>query len=149
MTERKKNIIYRITLTVLLFFSFLLNGYAFGMLTKYQPEDFIFSCVVISVLCLFALFELVMNFIKFSKTPSLEKITYTERGYFNVIPFIAVSLGMLIALGLTITGTVLFFIKEDISIKCNSLVVLTVGFYLLLNCVVYYLYVLMNKKTSK
>ena len=146
MKPSKKNVIYRISLITLLLVSFLLNGFTFGILTKYQPEDYIFSCVVIAFVTLFALFELIMTVIHFSKEPSLKKITYTERGHFNFIPLIAVGLGTLIALGLSITGVCLYFINDDITIKSNSLVILAVGFYLLINCVIYYLFVLINKK---
>ena len=146
MKSEKKNIIFRITLIVLLLVSFFLNGFAVGMLVRFQPDDYIFSIIVIAVLSLFGAFELSMTLVNFKKEPSLKKISYTERGYFNYIPFIAVSLGMLIALGLSITGICLYFIREEIVVKSNSLVLLAVGFFLLINCLVYYLYVLMNKK---
>lgn len=146
MNPSKKNIIYRIILVALLLVSFFLNGFTVGLLTKFQPDDYIFSCVVIAVFTLFGTFELALTLINFKKEPALKKIAYTERGYFNFIPFIAVSLGMLIALGLSITGTCLFFIRTEMTVKSNSLVLLAVGFYLFINCLVYYLYVLLNKK---
>ena len=146
MNQAKKNNIFRITLSVLILAVFFLNGFTMGMLIKLQPSDFVFSCVVIAVLSLFAAFELTLTLFNFKKEPALSKITYTERGYFNYIPFIAVSLGMLIALALSIAGICLYFLRSELAVKCNSLVLLAVGFYLLINCSVYYLYVLMNKK---
>lgn len=146
MKQSKKNLIYRLTLSMLILVCFFANGYAFGMLTRFQPEDFIFSCIVVAVFTLFAGFELTLTLINIKKEPSLKKITYTERGYFNFIPFIAITLGTLIGLGLFLTGIILYFVKNEMSIRCNSLVVLIVGLYLLVNCIAYYLYILLNRK---
>ena len=92
MKPSKKTIIYRLVLTALLLVSFFVDGFTFGMLLRFCPEDYIFSCVVIAFLALFGTVELSLTLINFKKEPSLKKITYTINGKFNFIPLIAVAL---------------------------------------------------------
>ena len=146
MSESKKNIIWRITLLFLLLVSLGLNGFAIYLLSTKQPDDFVFSNIAVIVLSIFALFEFILTIINFKKDPSLKKITHTERGYFNYIPLIAVAIGTIIAMGLLIGGLTIFFTRDAIGVRCNSLILIAIGFYLFINCFVYFLYILMNKE---
>lgn len=148
MSEKKINFIYRFTLSALILVSLGINALSMTKVIVNKPNDYVFSCVVIVVLSIFALFEVTLTIINHKKNPSLSKITRTERGYFNPIPFIAVILGAIIGLALSLTGSIIYFVKEDIMIKCNALVIFDVGFYLLINCIVYFLYILLDRKKT-
>ena len=147
MNESKKNFIYRFTLSMLILISLGLNALTMAKAIIHKPNEYVFSCVVLVILSIFALFELVMTLVNCKKEPSLSKITRTQRGYFNPIPLIAVTLGVIISLGLMIPGFCLYFLREELVIKCNALVIFDVGFFLFINCFIYYLYVLMHKKS--
>ena len=148
MSEKKVNFIYRFTLSALILVSLGINALSMAKVIVNKPNDYVFACVVIVVLSIFALFEVTLTIINHKKNPSLSKITLTERGYFNPIPFIAVILGAIIGLALSLTGSIIYFVKEDIMIKCNALVIFDVGFYLLINCIVYFLYILLDRKKT-
>ena len=114
-------------------------------LMAYKPEDFVFSLIVVIITCLFVIFQMIMSLINIKKPLAIYRIGFTDRGFVNPIPLIAVIMGLIIGLGLSLLGIILFFIKAEPIIKCNSLVILSIGLYLLVNCVFYIIFVLVFK----
>lgn len=115
-------------------------------LVAYKPEDFVFSLIVVIITCVFIIFQMIMVIINVKKPLAIYRIGFTDRGLVNPIPLIAVVMGLIIGLSLSLLGIILFFIKVDPIIKCNSLVILSIGFYLLINCVFYIIFILFCKK---
>ena len=142
----KFNLAFRLVLIGLLLLFYGISAYAIFTIMSNTPEDYIFSLVVISVALLFATFELVMNLLHIKRSLSILKIGITERGQINPIPMIAIVASLLLALGVTTFGLVMYFVKNELVIKCNALVITSIGFFLLINCVFYLIVILLAKK---
>ena len=146
--KNKFSFTFRLVLVGLLLMSFAISSLAIVTLVKYTPEDYIFSLVVVVITIMFGLFELVMTLIHIKRPLAILKIGVTDRCQVNPIPLIAVGIGLLIALGFTTFGTVMYFVKTELVIKCNALVILSIGFFLLINCVFYLIVILLAKKKN-
>lgn len=142
----KFNLAFRLVLIGLLLLFYGVSAYAIFTIMSNTPEDYIFSLVVISVALLFSTFELVMNLLHIKRSLSILKIGITERGQINPIPMIAIIASLLLALGVTTFGLVMYFVKNELVIKCNALVITSIGFFLLINCVFYLIVILLAKK---
>lgn len=142
----KFNLAFRLVLIGLLLMFYGVSAYAIFTIMSNTPEDYIFSLVVISVALLFATFELVMNLLHIKRSLSILKIGITERGQINPIPMIAIVASLVLALGVTTFGLVMYFVKNELVIKCNALVITSIGFFLLINCVFYLIVILLAKK---
>ena len=142
----KFNLAFRLVLIGLLLMFYGVSAFAIFTIMSNTPEDYIFSLVVISVALLFATFELVMNLLHIKRSLSILKIGITERGQINPIPMIAIVASLVLALGVTTFGLVMYFVKNELVIKCNALVITSIGFFLLINCVFYLIVILLAKK---
>lgn len=136
---------FRIVLLGLLLMTLGVPVLTILVLMAYKPEDFVFSLIVVIITCLFIIFQMIMSLINIKKPLAIYRIGFTDRGLLNPIPLIAVIMGLIIGLGLSLLGIILFFIKVEPIIKCNSLVILSIGLYLLVNCVFYIIFVLVFK----
>ena len=143
---RKQNLLFRLVLVGLVLLSIVISVLSLLALVAYKPEDFVFSLVVVVIAIVFELFEIIMTLVNIKKVLSLLKIGFTDRGYVNPIPMIAILIGLVIGLAMSVSGLVIFFVRPEAIIKCNALVILSIGIYLLLNCVFYVIFVLVSKK---
>lgn len=147
MTDLNKTFfVFKIVLLGLFFLSLGIPVLTILALFAYTPEDYVFSLVVVILTILFIAFQMIMVIINIKKPLAIYRIGFTDRGLVNPIPLIAVVMGLIIGLSLSLLGIILFFIKVDPVIKCNSLVILSIGFYLLINCVFYIIFILFCKK---
>lgn len=149
MKKEKLDLLFRLILSGLLMVTFGLISYSFAFIFINAVEDKILSIIALVVICIFALFELVVTILKIHHPFGIEKTAFTSRGNINPIPMISMVLIAIIGLGFTIPGLVLFLIKNDAAIKSYSLVILSMGVFILVNCVFYFLYVLSFKKIMK
>ena len=146
LITEKQHLTFKLVLLGLLFVSLGVPVLTMLALFAYLPEDYVLSLIVVIITTLFILFEMIMTLINIKKPLAIYRIAMTEKGFINPIPLIAVIIGLLIGLSLSILGVVLFFIRSEPVIKCNSLVILTIGLYLLINCVFYIIFVLFLRK---
>ena len=142
----KFNLAFRLVLIGLLLLFYGMSAFSIFTIMSNTPEDYIFSLVVISVALLFATFELVMNLLHIKRSLSILKIGITERGQINPIPMIAIIASLVLAFGVTTFGLVMYFVKNELVIKCNALVITSIGLFLLINCVFYLIVILLAKK---
>ena len=137
---------------ILVFFilvSLGMDAYALSYSFTYKHEDYIFSSIVIIFVALFALFEIVLTLLNYRKTLFLFKYAFTDRGLVHPVPLISAVLVTIIGLSFTVPGLVIYLVRDDITIKSFSLVILSTGIYILVNCVFYYIYVLSFKRIMK
>ena len=143
MTDLNKTfLVFKITLIGLLFLTLCVPVLTILALFAYTPEDYVFSLVVVILTIMFIVFQMIMVIINIKKPLAIYRLGFTDRGLINPIPLIAVIIGLLLGLTLSLLGSILFFIKAEPVIKCNSLVILSIGLYLLVNCVFYIIFVL-------
>ena len=144
--NQKQYLTFRLVLLGLILLTLAVSSLTILAIATFLPEDYIFSLIVVVIAMLFAVFELIMTIKNIKKPLSIYKIGFTYRGLLNPIPLIAVAMGAVIGLSLSLLGIILFFIREEAVIKCNSLVVLSIGFYLLVNCIFYIIFILFARK---
>ena len=144
----KQYLTFRLVLVGLLLLSLLAPVLTILALVAFRPDDFIFSLIVVIITMIFIVFEMVMTLINIKKPLAIYRIGFTEKGLLNPIPLIAVIMGLVIAVSLSLLGIILFFVKSEPVIKCNSLVILSIGMYLFENCIFYLAFVLFAKSQS-
>ena len=144
--NQKQYLLFRFVLIGLLLLTLAISALTILAIATYLPEDYIFSLIVVVATIIFAIFELIMTIKNIKKPLAVYKIGFTYRGFINPIPLIAIIMGVVIGLSLSLLGSILFFIREEAVIKCNSLVILSIGFYLLINCVFYIAFILFVRK---
>ena len=140
------HLIYRLILLTLLLMSLTLSGLSLFFIYKYQPSDLVFLTVVFVIISIFILFELVLTIINIKKPLSLAKIAITMRNQINYIPLIAVGIGLFLSLVFLIIGIVFYFVKNVVDVRSSSLVLVTIGFYLFINCAFYIGFILSYRK---
>ena len=145
---KKQYLVFRLVLVGLLLLSLLLPVLTILALVEFRPDDFVFSLNVVIITIVFVLFEMVMTLINIKKPLAIYRIGFTERGFINPIPLIAVIMGLIVAVSLSLLGIILFFVKSEPVIKCNSLVILSIGLYLFENCIFYLAFILFAKSQS-
>lgn len=144
--EEKKNVIFRVVSGVLLVITLAIV--VFGLIHIFQTfaDGYIISIIAFMLTGAFILFEQIILLKGWKKENSLYKIAFNENEKVNNVPLVAVIVGTLFGVGLTILGIVVYFTKREEPFQTSMLVVLSIGSYLLLNCVIYYIYLLMFKK---
>ena len=144
--QERKNILFRIIAVLLLFVSVGLVIFIFFQVFTFNPEGKIIDIVALISLALFCSFEMFLLIKGGVKESNLQKIAFEEKGRVNQMGIVIVLIGTLFGLTLTVLCTTLYFIKEDITAKINSLIILAIGLYLLINCIIYFIYLLMFRK---
>lgn len=105
----------------------------------------VLSIVALCLTMCFLLLEVIITIKGWKKEPSLYKIAYNPNGVMNNVPLIAVIVGTLLGIGLLILSLVLYFTKNGEPYLTASLVILSITTYLLVNCIDYYIFVIMYK----
>ena len=144
--EEKKNVIFHILAAVLCLGSLGLDSFVLLKVIEYNTEDLVLNCIALAVAILFALLEIFVNLRKPKKESLLYQICFNENQKINTIPLFAVGISTVFGLGLLAMSLAVFFIREEIRNKAAMLVVLAIAAYLLVNCVMYWLYILVFRK---
>lgn len=113
---------------------------------KYQPKDVILSVIGLFLAISFVGMEIALLWRGKRKEPSLKNIAFNENDTINKFPVIVVTIGTFFSIGLLILSIIVFIQKNDFTTKCNMLVTGSIAIYLLVNCIVYYLLLIMYKK---
>ena len=143
---KNNHLIYRLILLILLLISLTLSGLSLFFIYKYQPSDLVFLTVVFIIVTIFILFEFVLTLINIKKPLSLTKIAITMRNKINYIPLIAVGIGLFLSLVCLVIGIIFYFVKNVVDVRSSSLVLVTIGFYLFVNCAFYIGFILSYRK---
>ena len=123
-----------------------LDSFVLLKVIQFNTEDLVLNCIAIAVAALFALLEVYVNLRKPKKESLLFQICFNENQKINTIPLFAVGISTLFGLGLLAMSLAVYFIREEIRNKAAMLVVLAIAAYLLINCALYWLYVLVFRK---
>ena len=144
--EEKKNVIFR--LIACFFLLVPLSVIVFGLIHLFQTlaEGYIISIIAFMFAGAFLLLEFVVILKGWKKENSIYKIAFNENQKINNVPLVAVMVGTLFGIGLTALAISVYFIRNTEPIKTSMLVVLSIASYLLVNCVIYYIYIFMFKK---
>ena len=145
--QERKNITYRLLASLILLISGAMITYAFIAVLQVERNQLFLDILTLSTTAFFLLVELFFILKGGKKESNLYKIGFNDNGKLNNVPLIAVIVGTLFGLGLTIMGVAVYFVRyEEVTIRTSMLVILSVAVYLLTNCLIYYLYILMFRK---
>ena len=144
--EEKRYFKSRLLSTFLLLLS--LGGSVFSLVTiiMNNPDNIILMYIALILCMSFNVFEIVFILKRYKKESALQSIAFNENGTINNVPLIAVGVGTVLAVGLLTLSLVVYFVRGEISIKCDMMIILSIAGYLFANCLVYYFYLLFFKK---
>ena len=144
--EIRKTITYRILAIIFISLSIGLGAFSMYKTIALKPDDMTLILIAIIVTIGFAILQIILFIKSWKKAPMLEKIVFNENQRINTIPIFAVSFGLITAIALISLGISVYFIRPDLTIKCSMLVVSTIGGYLLANCLIYFVYLIIFRK---
>jgi len=123
-----------------------LVGFSIFKIFMMQPSGIVLNIIALIATALFCIFEIIIISIGKKKDSSLQRIVFNENGTVNAFPLIVVSVASAIATSLLFLGIYLFFTRAEIDTKSTLLVLTSIGFYLFINCLIYYIYLIMFRK---
>ena len=145
--EENRNLLNRIITSLILLTSIGLSVFSIIEVFKKNPENKTLDLVALFAVSFFCLFEIIVIMRRWKKESYIYKIAFDEKGdHFNTVALIAVIIGTIFGVGITAISLYLFLTREDVQTKCNVLVILSIGYYLFINCICYYIYILTFRK---
>ena len=145
--SERKNLIYRLLASAILLISAGMIIYSFIVVFKVEHEQLLLDVITLSTASFFLIVELFFILKGGKKESNLYKIGFNDNGRLNNVPLIAVIVGAVFGLGLIGLGVSVYFVRyEEVTIRTSMLIILSVALYLLTNCLIYFLYILMFKK---
>lgn len=153
ITMDKKNLAYRIISSVMLLPSVALSLYLFIDAFSLNDNKYLFNMICVMVAAVFVVLQIVIILISIGRDLNLAHIAFNRFKSINKPALIIVN--VLLAIGVTIfvVGLVLYFNPEQVSdTKGICLLIISVGFILIIETLLYNLYVIMfrpRKFTAK
>ena len=145
--EERRNLLNRIITSLILLTSIGLSAFSIVQVFQQMPENKTLDLVALFAVSFFCVFEIIVIMRRWKKESYMYKIAFDEKGdHFNTVALIAVIIGTIFGVGITAISLYLFLTREDVQTKCNVLVILSIGYYLFINCVCYYIYILTFRK---
>lgn len=144
--EEKKNVIFRLIACFLLLIPFTLMILGLIHVLKTLAEGYIISIIALMLSMAFLVLEFVVILKGWKKESALYKIAFNENDHINNVPLIAVGIGTALGIGLLALSISVYFLRNSKPFKSSMLVVLSIATFLLVNCVIYYIYLIMFKK---
>ena len=143
----RKNLTYRLLTASILLIGLGMIIYSLITVIKIETKQVFLDILTLVLTAFFLVFEEVFMLKGGKKESYLYKIGFNDNGKINSVPLIAVTVGIIFGLGLVSLGISVYFVRyDDITIRTSMLVILSVAVYLVTNCIIYYLYILMFKK---
>ena len=144
--EEKKNVAFRLIAGFLLLIP--LGLIIFGLIHLFQTlaDGYVISIIAFMTTAAFLLLELVVILKGWKKENSLSKIAFNENQNINNVPLVAVIVGTIVGVGLTALAISVYFVRDSEPFKTSMLVVLSISVYLLMNCIIYFIYIFIFKK---
>ena len=144
--EEKKNVVFRLVACFLLLAP--LSIIILGLIHVFQvlADGYIISIIALMLTAAFLILEFVVILKGWKKENSLYKIAFNENQNINNVPLIAVIVGTVFGVGLLALSISVYFIRNTEPFKTSMLVVLSIASYLLINCIIYFIYVIVFKK---
>ncbi len=144
--ETRKILTYRFVSSILLLLNLGFVGYISSYIFQTKSQNQIVSVIACIFTAVFIIFEIILILRGWKKELILYKIAFNPNDKVNNVPLIAVGIGSLFGVGLLIMGILLNVLKHVEPNITTSLVIIAIAIYLLINCMIYFLYVIMFKK---
>ena len=142
----RKNILFRLIAGTLLLSSCALMLYALIKVIYGDNPDKVLPCIAIAMAVFFAILEAIFILIGCKKEVKLIRIAFNENGKINHVGIFGVGFGTLLGLVLVILPIILLAKSSAEPQLTPSFVILSIGTYLLINCIVYWIFIWIFKK---
>ena len=142
----RRNIAYRLISGALLLLPTILMVFAIIGIIKGDAENKVLPLIAIFVTITFSIGEAVVLFIGRKKELALNAIAYNENNRVNNLFLVPVIVGTLFSIAMITICSITFFTKEGEPYYTSSLVIISIGLYLFINCLIYYLFLIMFRK---
>ena len=143
--EERKNVFYRVIAVILLMIPLTFMVLCLIHVFKVLPEGYVLSLIGMILAIAFLGLECFVIIKGGKRENSLSKIVFDENQKINTFPMIAVLVGTALGISITTFSAVLYFTQEEPN-KSAMTVTLAIGTYLLINCILYFIYALIFKK---
>ena len=144
--EERKNVIFRLLACFLLLIPLSIIVIGIIHIFKSLAEGYIISIIALMLSAAFLILEFVVILKGWKKENSLYKIAFNENQNINNVPLIAVCVGTAFGIGLLTLSISVYFIRNSEPFKTSMLVVLAIASFLFVNCIIYFIYIIMFKK---
>ena len=144
--NERLNLSHRLIAMGLLLISLGVSVTSLALIILSHTEEIVLMLIAVSITIVFALLETIVIVKGGKKESNLQKIAFNEKENINNIPLVAVGVGTAFGVGLLALGISVYIINPSTMVKASMLVVISIASYLLLNCFIYYIYLLMFKK---
>ncbi len=142
----RKNIAYRTLGSVALLLCAGMPIYSIIDIYFGNNESKVLPYISCGAVLFFVIAEIILLMKGWKKDLALQKIAFTETDARNNVPFIAIIIGTVFGAGLMALSLTLFFLKQDEPYRTSSLVILSIAIYLVMNCLLYFAYLIAYKK---
>lgn len=145
--KERKNLLYRILACLILLITAGMIAFSFITVIKIEEKQLVLDVITLSLTSLFLVLEIILILKGGKKESILDKIAFEPNRLVNHVPLIAVIVGNAFGLGLIFLGISVYFKRfDEVTIRTSMLVIMSVAVYLVTNCLIYYLYLIMFKK---
>ena len=144
--RERKNVLFRLISATLVLGSLGFDIFVLIYVFTHKSNNQIVSAIGCILAALMMIFECVLLLRGWNKENALYKIAFNPNEKLNNVPFIAVCVATVFGTGLTILGSLLNVLKHEEPFITSSFVIILVAIYLLVNCLIYFLFCIMYKK---
>ena len=147
-SELRRIHIYRLISLVAIILAVFYAGFFYASIVGRNIEqmDLVFLSIGTGIIIIFSLLEMFLLIKGWNKPLLMENIAFIRNGTMTTGPFIVVNIGLVLGITLFSLGLVIFLTNEKVLVKCAMLFASVVGGYLLINCLLYDLFVWMFRK---
>ena len=143
--QERKNLTYRLLASLILLISAGMITYALVDIIQTEKEQMFLDILTLSTTAFFLLVELFFILKGGKKESNLYKIAFNDNGKLNNVPLIAVIVGTVFGTGLLALSISVYFLRNSEPFKTSMIVVLSIASYLLINCIIYFIYIFLFK----
>lgn len=143
----RKILTFRWVAALFLLMSIGLSSFALANVIMSKPEKLIIDCIALGLVIAFAIGQIILILRGWKKESHLIDIAFNTDYTVNKLALVLVIVGTTIAVGLNILTIIVLCTRDNTPAVINSMfIIMSISTYLLLNCSIYFLFVILFKK---
>ena len=143
----RKILTFRWVAAIFLLMSIGLSSFALAKVIMSKPEKLIIDCIALGLVIAFAIGQIILILRGWKKESHLIDIAFNTDYTINKLALVLVIVGTTIAVGLNILTIIVLCTRDNTPAVINSMfIIMSISTYLLLNCSIYFLFVILFKK---
>ena len=140
----RKILTFRWVAALFLLMSIGLSSFALAKVIMSKPEKLIIDCIALGLVIAFAIGQIILILRGWKKESHLIDIAFNTDYTVNKLALVLVIVGTTIAVGLNILTIIVLCTRDNTPAVINSMfIIMSISTYLLLNCSIYFLFVIL------